>query len=88
MLLCVSTTDGRIDFLRPPKGSNPGDRVSFGDFVMNPDKELNSKKNPWDDVKLKIKTNSKGLAYYGDDSCLWKTENGNAYSSLLDGVIS
>lgn len=86
MLLCVSSPDGKIEPLIPPEGSKPGDEVFFGDFpreaALKP-----PKKNPWSKVSKMITTNEKGIAVY-DGTHVWKTSNGECYSSILNGTIS
>ena len=75
MLLCCSGENEKIEPLRPPQGSLPGDLVFIGDYVRQPVPELNPKKNPWDVVKDDLIVNEDKIATFARSN-LWKTDKG------------
>ncbi len=75
MLLCCSGENEKIEPLRPPQGSLPGDPVFIGDYIRQPVPELNPKKNPWDVVKDDLIVNEEKLATFAKSN-LWKTDKG------------
>ncbi len=87
MILCTSNTEGKVEPLRPPKDSQPGDLVFIGDLPREP---VPDKKCPWDKICDKIFVNEKNATYKDDkDEFIWHTEKGNIISPTMDkGTIS
>lgn len=86
MLMCAKNENGDIDFLRPPKGSSPGDLITIGDLPRTPDAEL-PKNNPFDKVKKVINTDGEGFATY-NNTHRWRTDKGEVYSLVKNAIIS
>jgi len=88
MCATLGTGDNeKIEVLRVPEGSKPGDLIYVGDFPRDPVPEINPKKSQWDLVKDKVKTNDNGVAVL-DGTYAWKTERGEIRSSLSGAIIS
>ncbi|OMJ19242.1 tRNA-aminoacylation cofactor arc1 [Smittium culicis] len=53
MVLCADSVDGsKVEFIEPPAGSNPGDRVYFEGFEgKDPETLLNPKKKIWETIQ-------------------------------------
>ena len=88
MILCTTGKDGKIEPLRPPEGSNPGDEVYIGDLPKHP---VPDKKCPWDKICNNIFVNGNKQAIYKDDNgeLVWHTEKGDIVSpTIADGTIS
>jgi tRNA-binding EMAP/Myf-like protein len=83
MLLCASRTDGSIEPLRPPVGSEPGDLVTISNYERLPVPELNPKKNPWDDVKNDLTTDAFKVAQYKNENT-WTTPKGKITVKTLN----
>ena len=67
MVLCASNdTHDKVEFLIPPPGSVPGDRVFFKGFEGEPEPILNPKKKVWESVQPDFTTRA------GDLVALWK----------------
>jgi methionine--tRNA ligase beta chain len=87
MILCANGSDGSVEPLRPPEGSQAGDQVFIGDFPRQPVQQLNPKKNPWDNVKEDFVVNASKTAVYKDG--VWKTNKGIIHTkSLTNAKIS
>lgn len=56
MVLCGSDDD-HVEFVEPPAGSQPGDKVFFEGFDGTPEKVLNPKKKVWESVQPSFSTN-------------------------------
>ncbi|KAI8610503.1 tRNA synthetases class I-domain-containing protein [Chytriomyces sp. MP71] len=57
MVLCASNADNTVvEFLVPPTGSTPGDRVFFKGHEGTPEEQLNPKKKVWETVQPEFKT--------------------------------
>ncbi|XP_029283561.1 aminoacyl tRNA synthase complex-interacting multifunctional protein 1-like [Cottoperca gobio] len=63
-LLCCSTSDDCSEWLVPPTGSTPGDRVTFLNYPGDPDRELQSKQRVWELLQPDLQVDSKGVANY------------------------
>ena len=89
MLLCANDSSGKIDFLRPPANSEPGDRVIIGEYELKPETELHNKKekNAWFMTCEKMRINGDGVAVY-EDSSNWATTKGVVSCSLKNSSIS
>lgn len=67
MVMCSANEDrSKFEVLDPPAGCAPGDRVTFEGFPGEPDKQLNSKKKIWEQVKPHLRTSAAGVACYKD----------------------
>ncbi|KAJ9049170.1 G4 quadruplex nucleic acid binding protein [Entomophthora muscae] len=76
MVLCATTAEGKVEFVTPPEGSQPGDRVFFEGFEgQEPEAVLNPKKKIWETIQLGLKTN---------DTCIagWIDPTTNAFHTL------
>ncbi|KAI5963894.1 ARC1 [Candida theae] len=57
MVLCASNKDdGVVEFVNPPEGSKPGDKIFFEGYSGVPEKQLNPKKKIWEAVQPKFTT--------------------------------
>lgn len=50
MVLCASN-ENTVEFVNPPAGSKPGDKLFFESFDGTPEKQLNPKKKVWETVQ-------------------------------------
>lgn len=69
MVLCASTKNNPdaeevVEFVNPPAGSQPGDKVFFEGFDGVPEKVLNPKKKIWEQVQPSFSTNDKYEVIY------------------------
>ena len=93
MVMCAKTQDGsKVEFLRPPEGSKPGDPVFFEGYERKPI-EIMAKKNPtWDVVAPKFVCDSNGVGVYKEDNgkCIpFQTAKGVCKSDTVkDGIVS
>lgn len=71
MVLC-SSDDSKVEFVNPPPGSKPGDKIFFEGYNGEPDAVLNPKKKVWETLQPKITTD----------------EDFNVIYTLEDGKIS
>ena len=88
MILCTTGKDGKIEPLRPPEGSAPGDEVFIGDLDREP---ATDKKCPWEDVCKNLLVNDKKEATYKDEEheLVWHTKKGTIISpTIANGTIS
>ena len=88
MILCTSAKDGKVEPLRPPEGSQPGDLVHIGNLPREP---ATDKHCPWEAVAKNLVVNAKKEATYKDekDEFVWHTEKGNIVSpTISEGTIS
>ena len=88
MILCTSAKDGKVEPLRPPEGSQPGDLVHIGNLPREP---ATDKHCPWEAVAKNLVVNAKKEATYKDekDEFVWHTEKGNIVSpTIAEGTIS
>ena len=88
MILCTTGKDGKIEPLRPPEGSIPGDEVYIGNLPRAP---VTEKTCPWDKICKNIFVNSNKQAIYKDDNgeLVWHTKKGDIVSpTIADGTIS
>ncbi|KAF5119245.1 hypothetical protein DV454_000068 [Geotrichum candidum] len=52
MVLCASNKeDGIVEFVNPPAGSKPGDKIFFEGFDLTPEAVLNPKKKIWEQIQ-------------------------------------
>lgn len=56
MVLCASSAD-TVEFVNPPAGSKPGDKIFFEGYNSVPEKQLNPKKKVWEAVQPGFSTN-------------------------------
>ena len=87
MILCTTGKDGKIEPLRPPSDSVPGDLVYIGDLPRDP---VSDKKCPWEKICNKLFVNDKKEATYKDEKeYVWHTDKGTIVSpTIADGTIS
>lgn len=90
MVLCGTSSSGKVELLHAPKGAKLGERITIeGTEMLEPDDKLNEKtgKAPWVVVQPGFSMNgSKQATYKG---ALWQTSAGpvNA-TTLTEGTIS
>ncbi|OQV17703.1 Aminoacyl tRNA synthase complex-interacting multifunctional protein 1 [Hypsibius exemplaris] len=63
MVMCASTPE-KVEILIPPKGSQPGDRISFEGFPGTPDDVLNPKKKIWETLAPEFGVNPNKVAVF------------------------
>ena len=89
MILCTSNKDkSKVEPLRPPEGSAPGDLVYIGDLPREP---VADKKCPWDKVCKNLLVNDKKEATFKDEGheLVWHTDKGTILTpTLANGTIS
>ncbi|KAJ3158905.1 hypothetical protein HK101_001208 [Irineochytrium annulatum] len=67
MVLCASNADHtKVEFLLPPPGSKPGDKVYFKGHEGTPDEQLNPKKKIFESVQPAFKTRDDLVAVWED----------------------
>eukprot|EP00163_Fabomonas_tropica_P031933 TRINITY_DN7797_c0_g1_i1.p1 TRINITY_DN7797_c0_g1~~TRINITY_DN7797_c0_g1_i1.p1 ORF type:complete len:367 (+),score=138.03 TRINITY_DN7797_c0_g1_i1:109-1101(+) len=67
MVLCATSPDGAtVEFVEPPAGVKPGDRVSFPGQDGEPLPELPKKQKIWEKVQPDFNTNEEGVACWKD----------------------
>ncbi|SCU96883.1 LAMI_0F08086g1_1 [Lachancea mirantina] len=67
MVLCGSA-DGTVEFVQPPAGSKPGDKIFFEGFGdEEPLKQLNPKKKIWEQLQPHFSTNESLEVIFKDD---------------------
>lgn len=76
MVLCASNEDGKVEFVNPPAGSKPGDKIFFQGFDGTPEKVLNPKKKIWETVQPHFTTT--------DDFAVVYKEEGKADAYLVN----
>ena len=65
LVLCASNEDHTdVDFVVPPEGANPGDRVTAAGFDGPPEEQLNPKKKQLEAVFPFLATDAAGVAGY------------------------
>lgn len=65
MVLCASSSDGKVQFVEPPEGASIGDRVVVAGFDGEPATENQIvKKKMLDEIFPDLKTNANGVATY------------------------
>lgn len=58
MVLCASNNDS-VEFVNPPAGSKPGDKIFFESYDTQPEAQLNPKKKIWESVQPGFTTTDK-----------------------------
>ncbi|EMG48606.1 ARC1 tRNA-aminoacylation cofactor ARC1 [Candida maltosa Xu316] len=66
MVLCASDAE-KVEFVNPPAGSKPGDKIFFEDFNGTPEKQLNPKKKVWEAVQPGFSTNENFEVTYTEE---------------------
>ncbi|CAI5755660.1 unnamed protein product [Candida verbasci] len=66
MVLCAST-ENKVEFVNPPEGSTPGDKIFFEGFNQVPEKQLNPKKKIWEACQPKFSTNENFEVTYTEE---------------------
>ncbi len=65
MVLCATSPDGTtVEFVEPPPGSKPGDKVYVEGYEGTPDAVLNPKKKVFETVQPDLRTNDEKVACY------------------------
>jgi len=87
MVLCASDPEGKVEFVEPPPGSKPGDRVYVEGYESgSPDPQLNPKKKIFEKVQPDFKTNEDLVATYRGKP--FKTDKGLCkVKSIVGGSI-
>ncbi|KAJ3070665.1 hypothetical protein HDU98_006309, partial [Podochytrium sp. JEL0797] len=86
MVLCASTPDGsQVEFLIPPAGSVPGDRVFFKGHEGPADAQLNPKKKVWETCQPEFKTRADLVAVWGDVE--FETSRGVVKTGSIAGAL-
>ncbi|ODV84497.1 hypothetical protein CANARDRAFT_200595 [[Candida] arabinofermentans NRRL YB-2248] len=57
MVLCASNAEDKVEFVNPPIGSKPGDKIFFEGYDGEPEKVLNPKKKIWETCQPNFSTN-------------------------------
>jgi len=90
MVLCGTSTAGKVELLRPPAGAQVGERVTLEGYdMLDPDDKLNEKtgKAPWVVVQPGFSMNASKQATY--KGALWMTSAGPVTAATVaDGTIS
>lgn len=68
MVLCANNADdGVVEFVNPPEGSKPGDKIFFETYDSDPEPVLNPKKKIWETIQPGFRTNDKFEVTYRKD---------------------
>ncbi|KAI8617105.1 tRNA synthetases class I, catalytic domain-containing protein [Chytriomyces sp. MP71] len=85
MVLCASNADHtKVEFLIPPPGSVPGDRVYFSGHEGTPEEQLNPKKKVWETIQPDFKTRDDLVAVWKDVE--FRTAKGVVKTGSLPGA--
>lgn len=66
MVLCAADAE-KVEFVNPPAGSKPGDKIFFEGFNGTPEKQLNPKKKIWEAVQPHFSTNENYEVTYTEE---------------------
>ncbi|KAG7663450.1 ARC1 [[Candida] subhashii] len=66
MVLCASD-ENKVEFVNPPAGSKPGDKIFFEGYNGTPEKQLNPKKKIWEACQPKFSTNENFEVTYTEE---------------------
>merc|ERR1712139_385137 len=90
MVLCATSTDGKVELLHPPAGAQIGERITWEGYEMaEPDEAMNEKtgKAPWAVVQPGFSMNSSKQATY--KGAVWMTSKGPVTAkTVAAGTIS
>lgn len=67
MVLCAANPEGKVEFVNPPAGSQPGDKIFFEGFDGTPEKVLNPKKKIWETVQPHFTTTDDFTVVYKEE---------------------
>lgn len=89
MVLCGSTED-KVEFVEPPKGSHAGDKVFFEGFGKEePMKQLNPKKKIWERLQPQFSTNDQlEVTFKKEDGTLLKLTNNEGQSFKVASIVN
>lgn len=91
MVLCASKKeDGVVEFVNPPAGSQPGDKIYFEGHEGTPDKQLNPKKKLWEQIQPHFTTLEDFTVVYqqeGKPDAKLVTKNGVCKNSTIVGAV-
>ncbi|CAG8742636.1 7041_t:CDS:2, partial [Ambispora leptoticha] len=81
MVLCATSSEGKVELVEPPAGSQPGERVYFEGYKDgSPEPQLNPKKKVWETLQPGLLTTSNKEASWIDSADqsvhLLRTDNG------------
>lgn len=94
MVLCASTPDHtKVEFINPPEGSKPGDKVFFQGYDDEPDAQLNPKKKVWEQVQPGFTTTDNLEVVYkqeGEEPRVLVNKNGDVFKagSIKNAFVS
>ena len=85
MVLCATDkVTGKVELIKVPEGTKPGEFVQFGGQSLTPDKQLHERKLK--QILPELKTNSDGIVTFQDLICTVST--GKLFSSFPDSNVS
>lgn len=93
MVLCASNKDdGVVEFVNPPAGSKPGDKIFFEGYDIAPEAVLNPKKKIWETIQPGFTTTETLNVVYkkeGDEDRKLVNKKGElcVVKSLVDAVV-
>lgn len=88
MVLC-SSDESKVEFVNPPEGSQPGDKVFFEGYDGEPEKVLNPKKKIWETVQPKLTTNEDfTVVYKADDGKVFKLVNKKGQEFRASSIVA
>ena len=67
MVLCAANPEGKVEFVNPPAGSQPGDKIFYEGFDGTPEKVLNPKKKIWEAVQPHFSTTEDFTVVYKEE---------------------
>ncbi|XP_014781138.1 aminoacyl tRNA synthase complex-interacting multifunctional protein 1 [Octopus bimaculoides] len=77
----------KVELLRPPPGSVPGDRVVCAKYPGEPERVITSKNKIWDLVKADVKTNNSCVATYKGEPLIIEGKGQVTVPSVGDSQI-
>jgi len=81
MVLCATSPDGtKVEFVSPPAGSKPGDRVVIGSYDGTPEKQLNPKKKIFESIQPGFKTTE-------TNECVWIAPDNSVHKFNVNGGV-
>jgi len=81
MVLCATSPDGtKVEFVEPPKGSKPGDKVVIGNYNGVPEAQLNPKKKIFESIQPGFRTNE-------NTECVWIAPDNSVHKFCVNGAV-
>ncbi|GAB1601243.1 aminoacyl tRNA synthase complex-interacting multifunctional protein 1-like [Argonauta hians] len=87
-MILGANREGKVELLRPPSGSVPGDRVVCAKYPGEPERVVNTKNKIWDIVKPDMRTNNNCVATFKGEPLIIEGKGQVTVSTLKDGQIS